>query len=77
MLLPSVQGASAPAFSAKTRAAVTVEPIRHLLLGNLSSVRLTIQELHQRGYAQTADWSRLVETGQADEVVAILTRPAN
>lgn len=77
MLLPSVQGASAPAFSATARTNITVEPIRHLLLGSLSSVRLTIQELHQRGYAQTADWSRLVETGQADEVIAVLTKPAH
>ncbi|MEO0350046.1 MAG: hypothetical protein AAF282_08360 [Cyanobacteria bacterium P01_A01_bin.15] len=50
------------------------ETVRHLLFGSLTGVRLTIQDLHSRRYAEPNDWSQPISTGRPNEVMAILTR---
>ncbi|MEM1243038.1 MAG: hypothetical protein AAGI45_24675 [Cyanobacteria bacterium P01_H01_bin.26] len=50
------------------------ETVRHLLFGSLTGVRLTIQDLHSKHYAEPNDWSQPIPTGRPNEVMAILTR---
>ncbi|MGB7088350.1 MAG: hypothetical protein WBD47_22535 [Phormidesmis sp.] len=50
------------------------EHVRHMLFGTPQSVQTTIKLLHKLGYAGPNDWSRLMSTGRAGEVMAILTR---
>ena len=50
------------------------EMVRHLLFGSLSAVRLTIQDLHKKRYAEPNDWSKPISTGRPNEVMAILTK---
>ncbi|MCC5622470.1 hypothetical protein [Nostoc sp. CHAB 5715] len=50
------------------------EPIKHLLIGSSKAVTSTIHYLQVIGYASTGDWSPLVPTGNADEVMSILIR---
>ncbi|MEO1592243.1 MAG: hypothetical protein AAFU71_13250 [Cyanobacteria bacterium J06632_22] len=50
------------------------ETVSHVLFGNPSAVRLTIQDLHKKRYAEPNDWSKLLPTGRPNEVMAILTR---
>ena len=50
------------------------ETVRHMVFGSLSAVRLTIQDLHQRRYAEPNDWSKPISTGRPNEVMVILTR---
>lgn len=45
-----------------------------MVFGSLTAVRLTIQDLHQRRYAEPNDWSKPISTGRANEVMAILTK---
>ncbi|MEO0351760.1 MAG: hypothetical protein AAF282_17110 [Cyanobacteria bacterium P01_A01_bin.15] len=45
-----------------------------MVFGSLSGVRLTIQDLHQRRYAEPNDWSKPISTGRPNEVMVILTR---
>lgn len=53
------------------------EQVRHLLLGTTIGVQRHIRQLHQLGYAEVNDWSRLLPTGRANEVMAILTKRVN
>lgn len=50
------------------------EPVRLIALGSLTVVRLTIQELHSKHYAEPNDWSRPLPTGRPNEVMVILTK---
>ena len=50
------------------------ETVRHLLFGSLTAVRLVIQDLHRKRYAEPNDWSKPISTGRPNEVMAILTR---
>jgi len=50
------------------------EPIKHLLMGSSKAVIGTIHHLQIIGYAGVGDWSPLVPTGNADEVMSILIR---
>ncbi|MBE9070868.1 hypothetical protein IQ260_29975 [Leptolyngbya cf. ectocarpi LEGE 11479] len=50
------------------------ENVRLIALGSLTVVRLTIQDLHSRHYAEPNDWSRPLPTGRPNEVMAILTK---
>ena len=45
-----------------------------MLFGSVQSVRTTIHQLHQLGYAEVNDWSQPTPTGRANEVMAILTK---
>ncbi len=47
---------------------------RHLVLGDRPVLRLTIANLHKRGYAEPNDWSKPLPTGRADEHMVILTK---
>ena len=81
MFIPFVQGANASTASAVSTApspttlpAVPREQLRHLLFGTPAAVKSGIQQLHKLGYAEPNDWSRLLSTGRANEVMAILTK---
>ncbi len=50
------------------------ETVRHMVFGSLTAVRLTIQDLHKRRYAEPNDWSKPISTGRPNEVMAILTK---
>ena len=50
------------------------ETVNHVVFGNPDAVRLTIQSLHQKRYAEPNDWSKLLPTGRPNEVMVILTR---
>ncbi|MBC1236381.1 MULTISPECIES: hypothetical protein [Nostoc] len=50
------------------------EPVKHLLMGSSKAVIGTIHHLQIIGYASVGDWSPLVRTGNADEVMSILIR---
>ena len=47
---------------------------RHLVLGIPPVLRLTIANLHKRGYAEPNDWSKLLPTGREAEFMVILTK---
>jgi hypothetical protein len=47
---------------------------RHLVLGDRPVLRLTIANLHKRGYAEPNDWSKPLPTGREDEHMVILTK---
>ena len=81
MFVTPASGATAPTVSlaatsatATTKRPVPADSIRHLLFGTPSAVQATIQQLHQRGYAEPNDWSRPISTGRPGEVMAILTK---
>ena len=71
MFLDTIQGASSETSLLPTH---QYEPFRHMLFGSLTAVRLTIQELHQKHYAEPNDWSKPISTGRPNEVMAILTK---
>jgi hypothetical protein len=48
--------------------------IRHLLIGPEPAVRLTIANLHKRGYAEPNDWTRPLPTGKLGEVMSLLAK---
>ena len=50
------------------------ETVRHMVFGSLTAVRLTLQDLHSRQYAEPNDWSKPISTGRPNEVMAILTK---
>lgn len=50
------------------------EQVRHMLFGSPAAVQSSIRRLHQLGYAEVHDWSRLISTGRPGEVMAILTK---
>ena len=47
---------------------------RHLVLAVRPVLRLTIANLHKRGYAEPNDWSKPLPTGREDEYMVILTK---
>ena len=78
MFIPS-EGASAPTSSASSPIALSAPPIpreqvRHMVFGSPAAVQSDIHHMHKLGYAETNDWSRLISTGRANEVMAILTK---
>ena len=76
MFLDTTQGAVASTLSVSTNPLPDhqYETVRHLVFGSLSAVRLTIQDLHKRRYAEPNDWSKPISTGRPNEVMAILTK---
>ncbi|MCC5622863.1 hypothetical protein [Nostoc sp. CHAB 5715] len=50
------------------------ESIKHTLIGSPKAVTSTIRVLHQLRYADIGDWSPLLPTGNASEVMSILIR---
>ncbi|WP_414526609.1 hypothetical protein [Nodularia chucula] len=50
------------------------EPIKHLLIGSPKAVTSTIHLLQVIGYANVKDWSPLLPTANAGEVMSILSR---
>ena len=50
------------------------EQVRHMLFGSPAAVQSDIRHMHKLGYAEANDWSRLISTGRANEVMAILTK---
>ena len=78
MFLDLTQGAMASTLAVGTEPLPDhqYETVRHLLFGSLTAVRLTIQDLHKRRYAEPNDWSKPISTGRPNEVMAILTKRA-
>ena len=74
MFLDTTQGAVASALGTDPLPDHQYETVRHLLFGTLTGVRLTIQDLHKKRYAEPNDWSKPISTGRANEVMAILTK---
>jgi hypothetical protein len=48
--------------------------VRHVLFGPEVAVRLTIANLHRRGYAEPNDWCKPQPTGKLGEVMSVLIR---
>jgi len=71
---PSTATASGPAFHPPTGSSFNHEHARHMVLGTPAIVKATIKHLHQLGYAEPNDWSRLISTGRTGEVMVILTK---
>ena len=76
MLLDITQGEVASTLSVGTAPLPEhqYETVHHLLFGTLTGVRLTIQDLHKKHYAEPNDWSKPISTGRPNEVIAILTK---
>ncbi len=76
MFLDTTQGAAASTLLVDTAPLPEhqYETVRHLLFGTLTGVRLTIQDLHKKHYAEPNDWSKPISTGRPNEVMAILTK---
>ncbi|MDV3350167.1 hypothetical protein QGP82_15785 [Leptothoe sp. LEGE 181152] len=76
MFLDMTQGAVASTLPVSTAPLPDhqYETVRHLLFGSLTAVRLTIQDLHKKHYAEPNDWSKPISTGRPNEVMAILTK---
>jgi hypothetical protein len=47
---------------------------RHILFGTRDVLRLSIANLHKRGYAEPNDWSKPLPTGRPEEFMSILTK---
>ncbi|MEM1242743.1 MAG: hypothetical protein AAGI45_23175 [Cyanobacteria bacterium P01_H01_bin.26] len=67
-------GANAPVDSTDYLPEYAYESGRLMLFGTLGFVQMSIKELHRANYAEPNDWSRLLPTGQPNEVMSILTR---
>jgi hypothetical protein len=64
-----------PTFNQSTKPAFPKrEPVKHILMGSVKVVTSTIHQLQVIGYASVGDWSPLLLTGNADEVMSILIR---
>ncbi|MBF2063235.1 MAG: hypothetical protein IGS39_02195 [Calothrix sp. C42_A2020_038] len=50
------------------------EKIKHTLIGSQRTVTVTIQVLHQLGYANINDWSPIIPSSNPGEVMSVLTR---
>ncbi|MGD1949244.1 MAG: hypothetical protein ACFB14_06320 [Leptolyngbyaceae cyanobacterium] len=74
MFLDTTQSAVASAFTTEPLPDYQHEPVRHLIFGSLTAVRLTIQDLHKKHYAAPNDRSKLISTGRPNEVMVILTK---
>ena len=74
MFLNTTEGAAASALNTEPLPEHQYETVRHLVFGSLTGVRLTIQDLHKRHYAEPNDWSKPISTGRPNEVMAILTK---
>ncbi|MEM8613658.1 MAG: hypothetical protein AAGF93_16665 [Cyanobacteria bacterium P01_H01_bin.105] len=76
MLLDITQGAVASTLPLGTDPLpkYQYEIVRHLVFGSLTGVRLTIQDLHRKHYAEPNDWSKPISTGRPNEVMVILTK---
>ena len=48
--------------------------VRHVLFGSEAAIRLTIANLHRRGYAEPNDWCKPQPTGQLGEVMTVLIK---
>ncbi len=48
--------------------------VRHVLFGPEAAVRLTISNLHRRGYAEPNDWCKPQPTGKLGEVMSVLIK---
>jgi hypothetical protein len=48
--------------------------VRHVLFGPEAAVKLTISNLHHRGYAEANDWCKPQPTGQPGEVMTVLIK---
>jgi hypothetical protein len=48
--------------------------VRHVLFGPEAAVKLTISNLHRRGYAEPNDWCKPQPTGQPGEVMSVLIK---
>ena len=74
MLINPTQDAVASALGTEPLPDYQHETVHHMLFGSLTGVRLTIQDLHKRRYAEPNDWSKPISTGRPNEVMAILTK---
>ena len=74
MLLDITQDAAASKLKNAPLPEHQYETVRHLVFGSLTGVRLTIQDLHKKHYAEPNDWSKPISTGRPNEVMAILTK---
>ena len=72
--VPAANPTTDPATSAAPTDTASFETVNHVLFGNPGAVRLTIQDLHRKHYAEPNDWSKLLPTGRPNEVMVILTR---
>ena len=50
------------------------EQLRLVAIGSPDAIQITIRSLHHLGYAEPNDWSRLLPTGQPNQMMAILTK---
>lgn len=66
--------AATPSFRLPGDASFSHHHARHMVLGTPTVVKATIKHLHLLGYAEPNDWSRLMSTGRANEVMVILTK---
>lgn len=67
-------GASTDSFTSASGMSGDREQLRHMLFGPPAAVKSGINHMHKLGYAEPNDWSRLLSTGRANEVMAILTK---
>ena len=76
MLIQQSQGAIASTLSLGTDPLPDhqYETVRHMVFGTPTGVRLTIQDLHKKHYAEPNDWSKPISTGRPNEVMTILTK---
>ncbi|MEM7061868.1 MAG: hypothetical protein AAF572_01740 [Cyanobacteria bacterium P01_B01_bin.77] len=74
MFQDPTSGAGAPTDSAGCLPEYSYESGRLMLFGTLGFVQMSIKELHKANYAEPNDWSRLLPTGQPNEVMSILTK---
>ena len=50
------------------------ESLRHMVFGSKVAVQNTIKLLHRLNYAEPNEWSKLIPTEKANEVMAVLTK---
>ncbi|MEM1241469.1 MAG: hypothetical protein AAGI45_16655 [Cyanobacteria bacterium P01_H01_bin.26] len=76
------QNQSPPSLPADFSTVFTPGSVRHILLGRPGAIRQTIHLLHNLRYAETSQWSPLIEipdnrlilTPGSDEVLSLLAR---
>ncbi|NJO11836.1 MAG: hypothetical protein HC873_21915 [Leptolyngbyaceae cyanobacterium SL_1_1] len=73
-LEPDAEASTVPPEPTSPEAGLRPDKIRHLVVGSLEAIRITIKAQHKQGYAEPNDWSDPVPTGRPSEWFAIVTK---
>ncbi|NJL88195.1 MAG: hypothetical protein HC886_23095 [Leptolyngbyaceae cyanobacterium SM1_1_3] len=71
---PDAEASTVLPDSSLPEAGLRPDRIRHLIVGSLEAIRITIKAQHKQGYAEPNDWSDPLPTGRPKEWFSIVTK---